>query len=182
MIPLPILTRDPLQNLKVDAVGYGAKDTGEMGGGAAASILLSAGPEILTALRSELSRTSRRTGDVVVTDSFNLKSQGIRWVLHIISIIKHTPQGAYCPEPERLRDGVASALNQIAKLGACSVAISALGTGEGRVDPRLAARHMLQGVSVFQQRDPAAVLQITFSLPSFRDYEAFSAELATPHS
>ncbi|HYG35622.1 MAG TPA: hypothetical protein VEC99_12600 [Clostridia bacterium] len=48
---VPMLTRDPLQILRVDAIGYGAKDTGEMGGGAAAAVLTAAGPEILTALR-----------------------------------------------------------------------------------------------------------------------------------
>jgi hypothetical protein len=38
MLPSVILTRDPLQILKVDAIGYGAKDTGGTGGGAAAAI------------------------------------------------------------------------------------------------------------------------------------------------
>jgi O-acetyl-ADP-ribose deacetylase (regulator of RNase III) len=46
MIPIASLTRDPLQILRVDAIAYGAKDTGEMGGGAAASVLMAAGPEV----------------------------------------------------------------------------------------------------------------------------------------
>ena len=106
MISSVRLTRDPLQILKVDAIGYGAKDTGEMGGGAAAAVLAAAGPELLIELRSKLIGSPRRVGDVAVTDSFRLQAIGIRWVIHIISIIKHTPQGAYCPQPERLRDGV----------------------------------------------------------------------------
>jgi O-acetyl-ADP-ribose deacetylase (regulator of RNase III) len=178
MIPIATLTGDSLQTLRVDAIGYGAKDTGEMGGGAAASVLTAAGPELLPALRSKLSKSSLRVGDVVITDSFRLQTSGIRWVAHIISIIKHSPQGAYCPEPERLREGVSSALSAVLKLGARSIAISALGTGEGRVEPRTAARHMLGGVRLFRAAEPRAALEVTFSLPSFRDYEAFAASMA----
>jgi O-acetyl-ADP-ribose deacetylase (regulator of RNase III) len=178
MMPIATLTRDPLQMLKVDAVGYGAKDTGEMGGGAASSIVVAAGPEVLVTAKLKMAECPRRVGDVVITDSFNLRQSGIRWIVHIISIIKHTPQGAYCPEPERLRDGVTTSLFEVSKLGALSIAISALGTGEGRVDPRLAARYMLSGVRAFRENEPGSKLAVTFSLPSFRDYEAFSAVLS----
>jgi O-acetyl-ADP-ribose deacetylase (regulator of RNase III) len=174
MIPLVILTRDPLQILKVDAIGYGAKDTGEMGGGAAAAVLAAAGPEILTELRVKLASSSHRVGDVVLTDSFRLQAVGIRWVIHIVSIIKHTPQGAYCPQPERLRDGVCAALVAASTAGARSMALSALGTGEGRVAPHDAARYMFEGVRAFRQSPSAPDLAVTFSLPSFRDYEAFN--------
>jgi len=178
MIPIATLTRDALQTLRVDAIGYGAKDTGEMGGGAAASVSTAAGPELLAALRSKLSKSSLRVGDVVITDSFRLQTSGIRWVAHIVSIIKHTAQGAYCPEPERLREGVSKALSAVSKLGARSIAISALGTGEGRVEPRAAARYMFGGVRLFRAAEPHAPLEVTFSLPSYRDYEAFAASLA----
>ena len=175
MIPLVTLTRDPLQMMKVDAIGYGAKDTGEMGGGAAAAVLAAAGMEILTDLRSKLAGSPRGVGEVIVTPSYKLQTAGIRWVLHVISIIKNTPQGAYCPQPERLRDGVFSALKMAAGLGAHSAAFSALGTGEGRVEPGVAARYMLDGVKTFRQSEAHAELAVTFSLPSFRDYEAFSS-------
>ena len=177
MIPTVTITRDPLQTLKVDAIGYGAKDTGEMGGGAAAAVLAAAGPELLTELRSKLVGLPRRVGDVAITDSFKLQAIGIRWVIHIISIIKHTPQGAYCPQPERLRDGVCAALTAASKVGARSVALSALGTGEGRVKPCDAARYMLEGVRTFRLSEQGAALAVTFSLPSYRDYEAFSSAI-----
>jgi O-acetyl-ADP-ribose deacetylase (regulator of RNase III) len=175
MIALVTLTREPLQMLKADAIGYGAKDTGEMGGGAAAAVLTAAGPEILNALRFKLAGSSLRVGDVVVTPSFKLEASGIRWVLHIVSIIKNTPQGAYCPQPERLRDGICSALKLAAQAGARLVAFSALGTGEGRVEPRVAARYMLDGVSAYRQTEARAELAVSFSLPSYRDYEAFAS-------
>jgi len=177
MISRVTLTREPLQSLKVDAIGYGAKDTGEMGGGAAAAVLAAAGPELLAELRSKLSGQSRDVGDVAFTDSFNLKAVGIRWILHIISIIKHTPQGAYCPQPERLRDGVCAALQIASKAGARSVAISALGTGEGRVAPQNAARYMLDGISAFRASSRESDLEVILSLPSYRDYEAFISVL-----
>jgi O-acetyl-ADP-ribose deacetylase (regulator of RNase III) len=174
-----ILSRDPLQTLKVDAIGYGAKDTGEMGGGAAAAVLMAAGPEIIPALQAQLVASSRSIGEAVLTDSFKLHAVGIRCVIHIISIIKHTPQGAYCPHPQRLRDGVCAGLLAASKAGARSVALSALGTGEGRVSPADAARYMIDGVNAFCQKVPDKSLAITFSLPSFRDYEAFRGMLGS---
>src|ERR1051325_10377570 len=90
MFPPVALTRDPLQILKVDAIGYGAKDTGEMGGGAAAAVLAAAGPEILTELRSRLATSSRRVGDVALTRAFKLEAVGIRRIVHIVSDRKST--------------------------------------------------------------------------------------------
>lgn len=178
MIPRVVLTREPLQNLRVDAIGYGAKDTGEMGGGAAAAVLAAAGPELLTELRYKLVGSPCGVGDVAITGSFKLQTTvGIRWILHIISIIKHTAQGAYCPQPERLRDGVCAALHVATRAGAHSIAISALGTGEGRVAPHDSARYMLDGVSAFRASSKALDLAITLSLPSYRDYEAFVSVL-----
>lgn len=177
-MPLVSLTRDPLQVLNVEAVGYGAKDTGEMGGGAAAAILTAAGPEIVPVLKLQLAGLPRRVGDVALTDSFQLRGSGIKWIIHIISIIKHTPQGAWCPQPTRLADGVSAALTAAADAGARSVAFSALGTGEGRVDPRDAARHMFQGVQAFRQKPGAPELRILFSLPSYRDFEVFQSVLS----
>lgn len=167
------LTRDPLQMLKVDALAYGAKDTGEMGGGAAAAILAAAGPEIIPELRSKLAGTSRRVGDVVATSSFKMQTTGVQWILHIISIIKNTPEGAYCPQPELLREGVFSALKIASSLGARSIALSALGTGEGRVNPPAAAKYMLNGTKAFFQNETGTRMIVTFSLPNYRDYEAF---------
>lgn len=175
MISLVTLTREPLQMLKVDAIGYGAKDTGEMGGGAAAAILIAAGPEIRHALRSKLAGAPLRVGDVTITPSFKLEANGIRWVLHIVSIIKNTPQGAHCPQPERLREGICTAMNLAAQAGARTVAFSALGTGEGRVEPHLAATYMLEGVNAYRRTAARAELAVAFSLPSFRDYEAFAS-------
>jgi O-acetyl-ADP-ribose deacetylase (regulator of RNase III) len=173
MTPIVTLTRDPIQMLSVEAISYGAKDTGEMGGGAAAAILAGAGPELLPTLKSKLATSGRAVGDIVVTESFKLQTLGIRWIVHLISIIKHTPQGAYCPQPERLTNGVIAALHAVSKLGARSIAFSALATGEGRVDPRDAARYMFDGVRAFRAAEPHSSLAVTFSLPSYRDYEAF---------
>ncbi|HWB07323.1 MAG TPA: macro domain-containing protein [Verrucomicrobiales bacterium] len=173
MLPNLTLSREPLQTLKVDAIAYGAKDTGEMGGGAAAAILAAAGPDILTELRSSMTGSSRRVGDVAITGSFRLQSLGVRWVVHVISIIKHTPSGAHCPEPERLRDGTATALKSATALGVRSIAFSALGTGEGRVTPRDAAGYMIEGIKAFRLSHPDANPAITLALPNFADFEAF---------
>jgi O-acetyl-ADP-ribose deacetylase (regulator of RNase III) len=143
-----------------------------------AAVLVAAGPELLDALRSKLATTSRRVGEAVITDSFNMRAQGVLWIAHIISIIKNTPQGAYCPNPPRLCDGVASALQQVTALGAKSIAISALGTGEGRVAPDDAAKLMLGGVKQFRSQNPTSLMEVTFSLPNYTEYEAFASQLA----
>ena len=127
----PTIGRKRLQEISVDALAYGAKDNGEMGGGAASAILVAAG----------------------------------------------TPQGAWCPEPQRLEEGVFEALRRVHRLGGTSIALSALGTGEGRVKPALAAKLMLSGVKKFYEQYKDSTLAVTFSLPSERDFKAFSAEL-----
>jgi O-acetyl-ADP-ribose deacetylase (regulator of RNase III) len=168
------LTDKFLQNMKVDAIVYGAKDTGEMGGGAASSVLEEAGLKILEAARKEFALLpSKNVGDVVITDSFNLKKCGIKFVCHLISIIKYTPQGAYCPSPEKLYDGVFKSIQLAYDKGARSIAFSAMGTGEGRVKPEHCARLMISAAKDFRKRMPNKKIDIYFSLPSYRDYNAF---------
>ncbi|HLY74052.1 MAG TPA: macro domain-containing protein [Planctomycetota bacterium] len=171
-----VLERALLEEIPADVIGYGAKDTGEMGGGAAASVLREAGPQLLPALQWELKASTRQVGEVVLTDAFSLQGRGIRWIAHIISIIKNTPEGAWCPRPERLYDGVLKALKLSAGKGARTVAFSMLGTGEGRVKPSDAAGHMIRAVRDFHRR--GGELSVTFALPTFRDYEAARALLS----
>jgi len=170
------LVRDRLEAVQADAYGYGAKDTGEMGGGAASSIVAGCGEAVLGAVRVELAKTNRLVGTAVITDSFNLRKRGVKYILHIVSIIKNTPQGAYCPTPELLPLGVETALKLAFSKGCRTVALAALATGEGRVRPADAARFMLTGVSQFQATYKAD-LDITFCLPTGSDHEAFQAVL-----
>lgn len=177
MLPAPILSRARLESLPVDAIAYGAKDTGGMGGGAAGAVLVAAGREIQRDLRERLAHTPRQVGTVVVTESFRLAPRGIRWVCHLVSILQHTPQGAWCPHPGKLREGVAESLRRVHRLGGNSLAFSCLGTGEGRVPPAEAARLMMAGVRDFERAFPEANLQVIFALPSDRDFQAFQAHL-----
>lgn len=163
----------PLQEVRAEALAYGAKDTGEMGGGAAASILAATGAAILPALRSELALSSRRIGDAVITDSFALHPRGVGWIVHVLSIIRDTPEGAWCPEPENLSEGVTKALRLASGKGAQSIAFSMLGTGEGRVKPEDAARIMLRGIRAFE-----GAMEVTLALPTRRDLDAMRKRLA----
>ncbi len=168
------LTDKFIQDMAVDVISYGAKDTGEMGGGAAASILEKAGPKILEAVRKEFALLpSKNIGDVVITDAFDLKNQNIKFVCHLISIIKYTPQGAYCPHPEKLYNGVFKSIELAYYKGAHSIAFSAMGTGEGRIKPEHCARLMISAVKDFRKKTPNKNIDIYFSLPSYRDYKAF---------
>ncbi|MCW8138714.1 MAG: hypothetical protein KIT58_07405 [Planctomycetota bacterium] len=65
----PTLSRAPLQRMKVEMIVYGAKDTGEMGGGAAAAVLAATGPGS-PAGRAALAAAPRRLGEVVATRGF----------------------------------------------------------------------------------------------------------------
>jgi len=169
------LVRDPLPFVAgVDAVAYGAKDTGAMGGGAAAAILAAAGEELVREARRKLAGTSRRIGDAVVTDSFGLAKSGIMQVCHIVSIMTNTPQGDWCPHPDKLYDGVKLGLEQLARDNAGTVAMSALATGEGRVKPADAAKFMLSAIRDHQLGQGKKV-HVVLSLPAYEDYEAFEA-------
>ena len=174
-MPLNVeIVRDRLPFLKVDAIAYGAKDTGEMGGGAAAAIIAAAGSKIMDELRRKLADTTRQVGIAILTDSFKLRKIEIQWVCHIITIITKTPQGDWCPYPDRLYDGMRSCLEQVYGAGAKSIAISALATGEGRIKPIDAARYMLSAIRDFQTEPSHRTLRIVLSLPSYDDYIAFT--------
>ena len=173
-----LLTRTPLQLISADVLAYGAKDTGEMGGGAAAAISAACGENLSTALGSELSKAaSLQIGDIFFTDSFDLAKNGVRWIAHVISIIKHTPQGAWCPQPARLSPGVRRLMEESHRRGAKSIAISALATGEGRVKPEEAAALMLDPALNALRNLRAWDVTASFSLPTHRDYEAFQTRL-----
>jgi O-acetyl-ADP-ribose deacetylase (regulator of RNase III) len=176
-LPRITLTRVPLPEGGADMIAYGAKDTGGMGGGAAQAILKAAGEELQDALRKELARSSRKVGTVVVTRSFRLEQTGPFWIAHIVSIIRNTPQGAWCPEPERLADGVYRTLEEAERLGLIHVTFSALGTGEGRVPPLTTARIMSDSVMRYFRTVRDSLLSVKFSLPSDRDFDAFSRYL-----
>ena len=173
------LSQLPLQELEADALGYGAKDSGEMGGGAAGALLVAAGTELEQASREQLAQTSREIGQAYLTPAFGgLRKKGVQWVCHIISIQKHTDQGAWCPHPERLEGGVYRALELVEARGVQLLALSALGTNEGRVKAEHSAAMMVRAARQYFRDHPESTLRVTFSLPNPRDFEAFEQALA----
>lgn len=174
------LSQLPLQEVDADVLGYGAKDTGEMGGGAAGALLVAAGPELEVAAREQLAQGSRSIGEAHLTPSFGgLRKRGVQWVCHIISIQKHTDQGAWCPHPERLEKGVVRALELAEAREASTLALSALGTNEGRVKADHAATMMVRAARQYFRDHPESSLRVIFSLPNPRDFEAFEKALSS---
>ena len=168
------VTQDVLETSGADMVAYGAKDNGEMGGGASGALLVAAGPELESASRAELARSTREIGEVYITPAFGkLLESGTRWVCHIISISKFTDQGAWCPHPERLGGAVEKALALADERKVARLAFSALGTGEGRVTPEHCARLMLEATRKYLREHEESPLQVVFCLPTPRDCEAF---------
>lgn len=164
------LTRDRLEQANTDAICYGAKDTGEMGGGAAMAVYQSCGPEVLEAAREALAQTTRQIGEVVYTPAYG--HDCTVFVGHLISIKTGTSQGDWCPEPERLGAGVYKALQTLPQR-ARTLAFSCLATGEGRADPDEIARLMIGATRRFFRDFPDSPVQVLFSLPDHVDYEAF---------
>jgi O-acetyl-ADP-ribose deacetylase (regulator of RNase III) len=173
MAGLITLSRAPVQVARTEVIAYGAKDSGDMGGVTARDILMAAGAPLLDAINAELGKSGRQVGDVAVTESFGLQSRGIQWICHIIAIIKNTPRGTCCPDPKRLADGVSTALERTRTLGAHSITLSALGSGEGQVPPAENARLMLGAAKDFLAKNRDYLLDIEFALTDYRDYDAF---------
>jgi O-acetyl-ADP-ribose deacetylase (regulator of RNase III) len=168
------LTRERIENVNTEAICYGAKDTGDMGGGAANAVYQSCGPEVLTAARKALARTNRQVGDVVVTPAYD--HPVTLYVAHLITIKTGTSQGNWCPEPARLGESVYRALIMLERR-AETIAFSSLGTGEGRAQPDEIARLMVGGTRDYFRDYPESPLKVLFSLPDYEDYQAFQRAL-----
>ncbi len=167
------LSDRPIQECKAEIFGYGAKDSGEMGGGASLAICLAGGPQMTDLATAALAATNKQIGDVAFTSSLQLEREGTLVVAHIVSIHKHTPQGAWCPEPESISHGVSRTLEFAKNLQLHSAVFSALGTGEGRVSPEDSARYMFSSAYRYRRENPDWPLAITFSLPTVGDFHDF---------
>lgn len=167
------LSERPIQECKAELLGYGAKDTGEMGGGASLALSLAAGPQLADMAAVALTATNKQIGDVAFSSSLKLERDGVLALAHIVSINKHTPEGAWCPKPEQLDGGVQRALEFARNVQLHSVAFSALGTGEGRVSPEDSARYMFSAIYRYRSENPEWPLAVTISLPTPVDFQAF---------
>lgn len=87
---------------------------------------------------------------------------------------------ACCPEPHRLRDGLAGGLRLAHESGAQTMAVAAMGTGEGGVQPDQCARMFIGAARDFFREEPDSPLTVQFCLPTYRDYEAFERTLSAP--
>jgi len=176
MGPRLSLSQEVLQESGAEMVVYDANDNGEIEG----SLGLAAGPQLEMAWRGQLAESTRELGQALLTPAFGqLEGRGTRWVGHIITIIQDTPEGAWCPRPERLAEGVGSILSQAERLGVSRVAFTALGTGQGRVLPERCARILVEAVRKHQREHPESEMRVTFCLPVDRHYQAFQQVLAS---
>lgn len=176
MGPRLSLTQEVLQESGAEMVVYDAKDNGEIDG----SLGLAAGPQLEKAWRRQLAESTRELGQAHLTPAFGqLERLGTRWVGHIITIVQDTPEGPWCPRPERLAEGVESILSQAEQLRVSRVAITSLGTGQGRVPPERCARILVEAVRKHQREHPTSEMRVTFCLPVDRDFQAFQQVLAS---
>lgn len=169
------LSQQVLQESGAEMVAYDAKDSGHIEG----SLGLCAGPQLESAWREKLAGSSRELGQAYLTPAFGqLARSGTLWVGHIITIIRHTPEGSWCPRPELLARGVETVLRLAEHRQISRVAFCALGTGEGRVPPERCAKILIEAARKHQREFPESDMRITFCLPADRDYQAFNQVLA----
>lgn len=166
------LTRTRLERVGAPLVATGIDHNGRMKGAAAAAIQKAAGPHIEAAAQQALAATDRSLGTVVVTDSFELRAQGIAAVAHVVSTPKHTPAS-----PGWLKRAIPALLTAAVAGDWRFVALVALGTSGG-ISFQDCARLTIDSCERWFAEDPnSRAMMITFSLPDSRAYEAFAKEL-----
>ncbi|MGE0493324.1 MAG: macro domain-containing protein [Vulcanimicrobiota bacterium] len=166
------LTRTRLERVGAPLVATGIDHNGRMKGAAAAAIQKAAGPHIEAAAQQALAATDRSLGTVVVTDSFDLRAEGIAAVAHVVSTPKHTPES-----PGWLQRAIPALLTAAVEGGWRFVAVVALGTSGG-ISFQDCARLTIDSCERWFAQDPnSRAMMITFSVPDGRAYEAFSKEM-----
>ncbi|MDQ7824888.1 MAG: macro domain-containing protein [Candidatus Eremiobacteraeota bacterium] len=155
-----------------EMIAYGINHTGQMIGATAQAVMVAAGVEVQDAAREQLSKTDRKLGTVVVTPSFGLESTGVKWIAHVVSTPKHTPES-----PGWLVPAMGRILDEALRLQVPAVALCALGTAGG-IAHETAAQLLVDVVKARHiERKGGSFPQVVFCLPDARVHEAFARRL-----
>lgn len=155
-----------------EMIAYGINHTGKLVGASAQAVQQAAGYEAGEAARELLAGTDRGLGTVVVTDSFKLKSGGVKWIAHVVSTPKHTPKspGWIGPAMERILEEACR--RRVSRLG-----VVALGTAGG-ITAETAAHILIDAVHrCFREWKDRTFPVVVFCLPSPRVHQAFLRRL-----
>ena len=158
-----------ITTLAVDAIVNAANNRGWLGAGVAGAIRRAAGEEVE---REAVAKGPWPVGDAVRTGPGRLGERGVKAILHAAAMAPGRPASV-----EAVGSATAAALRLAADEGLVSVALPALGTGVGGVDPEAAAAAMAAAVREHAAGD-TSVRTVVFALYDQAAMDAFGGALA----
>jgi O-acetyl-ADP-ribose deacetylase (regulator of RNase III) len=150
-MPLTVTKGDITKVKNVDAIVNAANGIGVMGAGVARAIRRAAGEGFAVHVRdvAKAKRGWYSAGDVYVTDCGLLADNGIKAVLHAVTM-KYPGGGTSYDVVEQCLQKVFAAVR---KMGYTSVAVPGLGTGIGSLDPGIVAQSTVRIAQRFGDLD-----------------------------
>jgi O-acetyl-ADP-ribose deacetylase (regulator of RNase III) len=152
-----------------EAIVNAANNQGWLGSGVAGAIRRAAGDQVEA---EAVAQAPWPVGDAVRTGPGRLAGRGVKAILHAAAMAPGRPASAAA-----VGSATAAALRLAADEGLVSVALPALGTGVGGVDPEAAAAAMAAAVREHAAGD-TSVRTVVFALYDQAAMDAFGGALA----
>ena len=157
------IERNDITKVRADAIVNTANPLPVIGSGTDTSVYEAAGCEELLACRQKIGVIER--GQSVWTPSFNLKKNGVRYIIHTIGI--HYKDGKN-GEVEILRSCYTTALKTAAELKCKSVAIPLLASGNYAFPKELALQIAVEEISRFLLENDISVCLVVYDDESYK--------------
>lgn len=151
------ILRGDITEIEADALVNPANTALRMGGGVAGALRRKGGREIE---EEAVAQGPIEIGQAVATTAGRLRA---KWVIHAPTMALD-----FRTDLEKVALATRAALRKAQELGARSVALPAMGTGVGGLDPREVARVMLRAIE-----EEAGPLEVILVLYDKKTYEAF---------
>lgn len=173
-----VVQRGDIVQCKCDVIVNAANEQLAAGGGVCGAIFKAAGKEKLQKacdaypILKSISNVRCHTGDAKLTDSFNLKSSGINYIVHAVGpdcrIIINTDQ-----QNELLKNAYLSSLKLIQSLPVKSIAFPFISSSIYACPREQAAHIAVKTVYDYIQNSSTSLKSIHFVLFSHEDFELF---------
>lgn len=156
------IERNDITRIHADAIVNTANPRPIIGGGTDAVIYKAAGWEKLLSARQSIGDIPR--GESRATDSFNLKTNGIKYIIHTIGI--HYKDGR-CGEEEILRNCYKNSFNLALQLNCESVAIPLLASGYYEFPKEIALRIAVEEINRFLLESELNIILVVYDEQSY---------------
>ncbi len=162
-----VLVQGDITRQQVDVIVTAANAGLRGGGGVDAAVHGAAGPELLQACRAI---GGCPTGSAVITPAFNLRSNGVRHVVHAVGPIWH---GGGEGEEDDLRGAYRRSLELADENGLTSIAFPSISTGVYGFPIDRAAPIAVDTARAFLEAGPSSVARVVFVLFDAGAYGVF---------